>query len=232
MDSAPPAKPAPSAETKTDARTSARSGAKTGAKTETRIQTRNRAAILEAALTVFSEHGFRGATLDEIATASGLSKPNLLYYFPSKAAIYAALLDGLLDKWLAPLREIDAEGDPLTELRRYLGRKLDMSRAMPRESRLFANEVMGGAGVIGPTLGEDLRRLVDDKAAIIAGWASDGRIAPVDPHHLIFAMWAVTQHYADFDAQVTAVLGPRAETRFADAAATLERLLIDGLAPR
>jgi len=30
----------------------------------------------------------------------------------------------------------------------------------------------------------------------------------VDPHHLIFSVWALTQHYADFDTQVRTVLGP------------------------
>ncbi len=203
-----------------------------GTKPETRIQARNRAAILEAALTVFSEKGFRGATLDEIAAAAGLSKPNLLYYYRGKAAIHNALLTGLLDKWLAPLRQIDPAGEPLDELRTYLTRKLDMSREMPRESRLFANEVMNGAPVIGPILGDTLRALVDEKAAIIEGWIAQGRLSAVDPHHLIFALWAVTQHYADFDAQVTALLGDKAATRFPDAAQALERLLIDGLAPR
>ena len=55
---------------------------------KTRIQRKNREAILEAALDVFSSEGFRGATLDQIAGAAGLSKPNVLYYFPSKEAIY------------------------------------------------------------------------------------------------------------------------------------------------
>ncbi|MEM0935672.1 MAG: TetR family transcriptional regulator C-terminal domain-containing protein [Pseudomonadota bacterium] len=202
------------------------------ARAETRIQAKNRAAILEAALTAFSEKGFRGATVEEIAQSAGLSKPNLLYYFPSKAAIYEALLAGLLDTWLAPLRAMDPAGDPLDELRIYLLRKLDMSREMPRQSRLFANEVMAGAPVIGATLSTDLRALVDEKAGVIAAWAAEGRIAPVDAHHLLFSIWAVTQHYADFDAQVTAVLGPRAARRFDEAAATLEALFLNGLTPR
>ena len=49
----------------------------------TRIQEKNRRAILDAALDVFSRHGFRGSTLDQIATAANLSKPNVLYYFAS-----------------------------------------------------------------------------------------------------------------------------------------------------
>ena len=189
----------------------------------TRIQARNRAAILEAALTVFSATGYRGATVDEIAREAGLSKPNLLYYFPTKAAIYEALLATLLDTWLEPLRALDPGGPPQEELITYVRRKLQMSREMPRESRLFAGEVLAGAPVIGATLGTDLRALVDEKAAIIAGWAEAGRIAPVDPHHLIFSIWALTQHYADFDVQVRAVLGPERDP-FAEADAFLEQL--------
>lgn len=174
----------------------------------TRIQKRNIDAILEAALEVFSAQGFRGATLDQIATAAGLSKPNLLYYFPSKEAIHIELLSSLLDVWLAPLREMRATGEPRAEIMAYMRRKLEMSRAMPRESRLFANEILQGAPRMGGTLAADLKALVDDKAAIIRGWAEAGRIAPVDPHHLIFSIWALTQHYADFEVQVRAVLGP------------------------
>ncbi|MFK7753315.1 MAG: TetR family transcriptional regulator, partial [Sedimentitalea sp.] len=93
---------------------------------QTRIQTKNRAAILDAALEVFSTHGYGGATVDQIASASGLSKPNLLYYFPTKESIYTALLAGLLDTWLDPMRAIDPEGDPLEELLAYTQRKLQM----------------------------------------------------------------------------------------------------------
>jgi len=176
--------------------------------TETRIQSRNRQAIREAALQVFSDAGYRGATLDRIAAAAGLSKPNLLYYVPSKAAIYDALLSDLLDLWLAPLGALDPEGDPLEEILGYTRRKLALSRDHPRESRLFAGEVLRGAPRIAPELEGRLRRMVDEAAAVIDGWAAAGRIAPVDPRHLIFSIWALTQHYADFDAQVRAVLGP------------------------
>lgn len=174
----------------------------------TRIQRRNIGTILEAALEVFSAQGFRGATLDQIAQAAGLSKPNLLYYFPSKEAIHVELLSGLLDDWLAPLRVMDPAGEPKAEIMAYMHRKLEMSREMPRESRLFANEILQGAPRMSALLGSELKELVDEKAAVIRAWSEAGRIAPVDPHHLIFSIWALTQHYADFDVQVRAVLGP------------------------
>ncbi|MEQ5871322.1 TetR family transcriptional regulator C-terminal domain-containing protein [Sagittula sp. NFXS13] len=176
-------------------------------RTGTRIQKEKRAAILEAGLTVFAEAGFRGATLDRIAGEAGLSKPNLLYYYPSKEAIYDALLRDLLANWLNPLKCLDPEGEPVTELLAYVRRKLEMSRDFPRESRLFANEILSGAPEILPVLEGELRELVEKTALVIDGWVADGRLAPVDPRHLLFSIWAQTQHYADFDVQVRAVLG-------------------------
>ncbi|AHM05649.1 Transcriptional regulator RutR of pyrimidine catabolism (TetR family) [Roseibacterium elongatum DSM 19469] len=174
----------------------------------TRIQKKNRHAILDAALEVFSRHGFRGATLDQIAGEAGLSKPNLLYYFSSKEAIFVTLLSGLMETWLDPLRALDPDGEPAEELLAYVRRKLQLSRDFPRESRLFANEIVQGAPRMEHLLATDLKSLVDDKAAVIQGWIAEGKIADIDPHHLIFSVWALTQHYADFDVQVRAVLGP------------------------
>ena len=179
----------------------------TNRKGATRIQRRNREAILDAALGVFSAQGFRGATLDQIAEHAGLSKPNMLYYFASKEAIHEALLAGLLDTWLDPLRALDPKGEPVAEIMAYVHRKLEMSRLYPRESRLFANEMLQGAPRIMDALIGDLKALVDEKAAVLQDWARQGHIADLPPHHLIFSIWALTQHYADFDVQVRAVLG-------------------------
>ncbi|WP_323036539.1 TetR family transcriptional regulator C-terminal domain-containing protein [Pararhodobacter sp.] len=173
----------------------------------TRIQRRNRERILEAALEVFSANGFRGSTLDQIAEVSGLSKPNLLYYFDSKDAMHRALMDHLLDIWLAPLRAIAPKGDPHDEIMGYMRRKLQMSRDYPRESRLFANEVLQGAPRLTDAIAGALKALVEDRVAVIRAWIDDGRLAAVDPYHLIFSIWALTQHYADFDAQIRLIRG-------------------------
>ena len=203
-------------------------------KRRTKIQTRKREIILEAALEVFSQHGFRGATIDQIAEAAGMSKPNLLYYFRSKEEIHVTLMQRLLETWLAPLKELDDVGDPMAELCAYIRRKLEMARDYPRESRLFANEILQGAPRIMPMLEGELKALVDEKAAVIRGWMAAGRIVRTDPYHLLFSIWATTQHYADFDVQVRAVLGPRrsGEGRFDDAARFLEQLYREGLKPK
>ena len=198
----------------------------------TRIQTENRRLILTAALEVFSREGFRGATVDEIASAAGMSKPNLLYYFPKKDDIYRDLLEGLLDNWLDPLRNLDPGGDPAREIAAYIERKIELARDFPMESRLFANEMIRGAPILMDVLEGDLKPLVEEKARVLRGWMDRGRLARVDPKHLIFAIWATTQHYADFDPQVRAVLGSDGDGRFHDAATALKRIFLEGLVPR
>lgn len=208
--------------------------AETRRRPRTRIQREKQDVILEAALEVFSTHGFRGSTIDQIAEEAGMSKPNLLYYFARKEEIHARLIAALMDMWLAPLREMDGAGDPIPEIRSYIRRKLEMARDFPRQSRLFANEMLQGAPRTIDFLEGELRSLVDEKAKVILGWMDEGKLTRADPYHLIFSIWATTQHYADFDVQVRAVLGRdrNGEGRFEDAARYLEQLFMFGLAPR
>lgn len=172
-----------------------------------RIQERNRNLILDAALQEFSKFGFSGATVERIAAEAGMSKSNLLYYFSSKEMIYTAALAHILDVWLAPLKTLDPAGDPARELSGYIRQKIEISATFPEASRLFANEVMQGAPQILPILETDLKRLVAEKVKVIDNWIAAGKMKPVDPVHLIFSIWATTQHYADFSVQVRALTG-------------------------
>lgn len=202
-------------------------------KKRTRIQQINETRILDAALEIFAAQGFRGATLDEIASAAKMSKPNLLYYFRRKQDIYRAVLQHTLDDWLDPLRQLDADGDPIEQISAYIRLKLEMSRRMPKASRLFANEMLHGAPMIGDVLASSLKALVDEKAGVIRTWIDDGRLAPVDAHHLIFMIWAATQTYADFEAQIEAILGSSARTdaHWQTATETVLNVFLKGIRP-
>jgi TetR/AcrR family transcriptional regulator len=199
-----------------------------------RIQEANRKVILDAALEVFSAYGLRGTTLDQIATKAGMSKPNLLYYFRRKQDIYVQVLENTLQGWLDPFNAIDPDGDPVEELRRYISLKMAMSATQPEGSRLFANEILHGAPAIKSFLETTLRKLVNEKAKVIRGWVDEGKLAPVDPYHLIFMIWAMTQHYADFDVQIKAILGNQAgKPGFPEQAAqAVLSIILNGIRPR
>ena len=77
-----------------------------------------------------------------------------------------------------------------------------------------------------------INKEVDEKVQIISGWIDDGKIAPVDPYHLIFSIWSMTQHYADFDIQIKEILDhKKADSRFEDAEAYLTTVLTKTLQP-
>ena len=47
-------------------------------------------------------------------------------------------------------------------------------------------EMLAGAPLLMDELTGDLKALIDEKSALIAGWVKRGKLAPIDPQHLIF----------------------------------------------
>jgi TetR/AcrR family transcriptional regulator len=180
---------------------------RTGAR---RVSGRDRveAGILEAAVKVFAECGYEGTAVATIAEAAGLSKQNLMYYFPTKQALYQRVLDGVLDEWLARMESLaNPDGDPGEVLRAYVQAKLRFSREQPAASRVYAMEVIGGAKLYGEQMRKRVVPLLRRDIEVFERWILQGKIAPIDATHLLFAIWAMTQSYADFSAQMALVLG-------------------------
>ncbi len=205
---------------------------KTGKRT--RAVNEKRGIILAAARETFSLYGIHGTRVEQVAERAGVSKTNLLYYFASKEALYLAVLQEILDVWLAPLKAFREDLAPLVAIREYIRSKLEVSRDNPQASRLFCLEMLQGAPVLNAELSGALKALVEEKSAIIAGWVASGKLAPVDPHHLIFMIWASTQHYADFALQVEAVTGKtlQDEAFFNSTVENVQRMIIEGIRPR
>lgn len=180
-----------------------------------RIWERNEATILSGAERVFARAGFEGATMAQIAEEAGVPKPNLHYYFGNKLDLYRAVLNRVLHDWLDPTDVIVAEAEPRMALETYVRKKMALAFTRPDASRVFANELLHGAPVIGELLRGELRETVCEKASVIDGWIEAGKMAAVDSTHLFFTLWAATQTYADFDVQIRAVMG--ADTQKASA---------------
>jgi TetR/AcrR family transcriptional regulator len=194
-----------------------------------------RSAILSAALGLFSRYGLHGTTVDQVAARADVSKSNLLYYFANKEELYVSVLRELLEVWLEPLRSFTVEQDPREAIAAYIRRKLVISRDRPDASRLFCLEMIQGAPLLRDELARELRDLVSAKSEVIRAWVAAGRLAPVEPHHLVFALWALTQHYADFAVQVQAITGQTLDNPafFEQAVDNVQRLVLEGIvAPR
>jgi TetR/AcrR family transcriptional regulator len=193
-----------------------------------------RTAVLHAALGLFSRYGLHGTSVDQVAARAGVSKSNLLYYFANKEELYVCVLRDLLEVWLAPLREFSAEQDPQQVIGDYIRRKLAVSRDSPDASRLFCLEMIQGAPLLRDELDRELRELVEHKSAVIRTWVAAGKLAPVEPRHLLFMLWATTQHYADFAVQVQALTGETLANQafFEQTVANVQAIVLRGVVPR
>ncbi len=193
-----------------------------------------RSAIVNAALSLFSQFGLHGTRVEQVAALADVSKTNLLYYFPSKEQLYLAVLQEILAVWLAPLRALQADQQPLEAINHYIRLKLEVSRDHPEASRLFCLEILQGAPVLQQELEGGLRDLVNEKAELIRLWISRGQLAETDPCQLIFMLWSVTQHYADFAIQVQAITGKtlQDEEFFNQTLNNIQRVITEGLRPR
>lgn len=197
------------------------------------VREETQAVILRAAEQVFAEFGFKGATTGRIAELAGVPKANLHYYFKTKENLYHHVLEDIVGTWFAAASEFDSIDDPEEAISHYVRLKLRLSRERPLGSKVFANEIIHGAPNLIAYLRTTLKHWTDAKAAVIEQWIAQGRIRPVDPHHLLFMIWATTQTYADFGVQVSAVLGKEQldDADFEAAAETLTRVILRGLMP-
>ncbi len=182
--------------------------------------------ILAVAKRLFAQRGYGGVSLDHIAKAVGASKQNLLYYFPSKEALYRRVLHGVLDVWLSYMDALSQRpNDPEQALREYIAGKLRFSREHPDDSRVYANEVISGAPIFATEIAERVIPALQADVAIFNRWAERGLCRQVDGRHLMVLLWASTQVYADWSSQISLVLGKK-ELGEADFAAA-EGLIVE-----
>ena len=166
------------------------------------IREANEALIVAAAEKVFAMHGYQGTATGQIAAEAGLPKANLHYYFKTKANLYREVLKNILDDWMKAASTFDTCHEPREALRAYVTAKMEFSRQRPFGSRVWAREIMSGAPVLEDFLGTNLKTWLNERVRIIRRWVDEGKIEPVDPHALLYMIWATTQHYADFDRQI------------------------------
>lgn len=184
------------------------------------------ARIVQHAIEVFAEAGYAGTALATVAERAGLSKQNLLYYFPTKKILYQRVLDDVLDQWLDRMNILtEPDQAPADLLRSYIRAKLRFSKEQPQASRVYAMEVIGGAQFYADSMREKILPMLQKDIAVFETWIAEGKIAALNPTHLLFAIWAMTQSYADFGTQMSLVLGhtPLSDHDFEEA----EKFIVD-----
>ena len=195
------------------------------------IRQQNETLILQAAEKVFAEAGFGGATMQLIADMAGLPKANLHYYFPTKEALYREVVQNIFNIWLHAADSFDKAPGPVEGIGAYIDAKMEISRRHPDGSKVWASEVMHGAPVIQDYLETTLRDWTAGRVALIQRWIDEGKMAAVNPEHLLYMLWATTQHYADFGHQIETLNGgrPLSDRQWAEAKDSVKRMILRGI---
>jgi TetR/AcrR family transcriptional regulator len=197
----------------------------------TDIRRENERTILDAAEKVFAEAGFGGATMQLIADMAGLPKANLHYYFATKEDLYRKVVQQIFEIWLDAAMIFDDAPGPVEGIGGYIDAKMDISRTHPHGSKVWASEVMHGAPVIQDYLETTLRDWTEGRIKAIQRWIDEGKMAPVNPRHLLYMLWATTQHYADFGHQIQTLNGGRAlsDRQWNEAKASVKDMVLRGI---
>ena len=197
----------------------------------TDIRRENERAILEAAEKVFAEAGFGGATMQLIADMAGLPKANLHYYFATKEDLYRKVVQQIFEVWLDAASSFDNAPGPVEGIGAYIDAKMDISRTHPHGSKVWASEVMHGAPVIQDYLETTLRDWTNGRIAVVQRWIDEGKMKPINPRHLLYLLWATTQHYADFGHQIQTLNDgrPLSEAQWKEAKASVKDMVLRGI---
>ncbi len=187
--------------------------------------------IMVAAEKVFAEAGFGGATMQLIADVAGLPKANLHYYFPTKEALYRRVVQDIFQVWLKAADIFDQASGPVEGIGAYIDAKMEISRRHPAGSKVWASEVMHGAPVIQDYLETTLEQWTNGRITVIQSWIDRGLMAPIDPRHLLYMVWATTQHYADFGHQIETLNNsePLTDAQWQAATDSVKTIILNGI---
>jgi TetR/AcrR family transcriptional regulator len=179
-------------------------------------------ALLQSAEAVFALKGLSGSTTAQIAQHAGVPKATLHYHFRTKEMLYLQVLQSVFTEWYQAAASFDQEDDPARALAGYVRVKMELSRRRPKGSKVWAQEIISGAPHLRTLLQGEVKPWMDGRVARIRQWMDEGRIVTLQPEILLFMIWSVTQHYADFESQIRLLTGQSRLGRDWFAAATEE----------
>jgi TetR/AcrR family transcriptional regulator of autoinduction and epiphytic fitness len=168
--------------------------------TPLRLTDRKRAAVIGAAIEEFLAAGFDATSMDRIAARAGVSKRTVYNHFPSKEALFAAILRQLWDSSDAGEAPAYSSAHPLrAQLLQLLLKKLSL---LNDEAFLSLARVAIAAGIHSPERARDMVERMGEREEDLTVWiraaAADGRLKTSDPvfasHQLqglvkAFAFW-------------------------------------------
>jgi TetR/AcrR family transcriptional regulator, regulator of autoinduction and epiphytic fitness len=151
--------------------------------THQRLTDRKRLAIIGAATEEFLAAGFDATSMDRIAARASVSKRTVYNHFPSKEALFAAILRQLWEASHTGEAPVYSAGEPLrAQLLELLSRKLNL---MNDDAFLSLARVAIAAGIHSPERARDMVARMGEREEDLTVWiraaAADGRLKTPDP---------------------------------------------------
>jgi TetR/AcrR family transcriptional regulator len=158
--------------------------------------TRTRAAILAAAERIFAEVGLDGARTDEIAAAARVNKALLYYYFRSKDELFRAVLEEHLHEARCRALEIlTSQSSVRSKITGYMQLHFDRIATRPYYPRLVHRLMTGGGELIEGLFREYSAPLYRKLVEVIEEGIRTRELRPVDPHHTVYSLVALSVFY-------------------------------------
>ena len=167
--------------------------------------------ILKAAATIFSEVGFAGARVDEIAKCAGVNKATLYYHIGDKQALYARVIHTLFGDAADRFeRNVDKVQSPVDKLRRYIQTVADTLDRHPELSSIMLREQAAGGRNFPDTVAQNLARILAVIAGILREGAEKGvfiETVPFVVHLMIIGTTVFVKRSAPIRARFTSQAG-------------------------
>ena len=171
-----------------------------------------RDAILVVATKAFAASGFDGVRLHEIARAARMNQATLVYYFPSKRALYEACLIDAAAQLMDAFAEGTRASDGRSAAETIVGALLDRFARKPELGRLIRQATLRGGAEFERSFVRPLRPWFERGVVALERAMDEGLIARQDAEELVLILYGAILIYLSEDPLVTGLTGkdPRA----------------------
>jgi TetR/AcrR family transcriptional regulator len=192
--------------------------------------------ILAVAETQFGAKGYSGAHLQSIAKAVGVQKTALYYYFPSKRALYSAVLEQMLETFDEIIGRAVSGSEPSAEtMERLLDDLNDVLATHPNFSRILIRIFVDRIDIDASSIEPIVERIINPLLHFYVAGVAKGAFRKLSSRHVLLSvLGAAVFHYAAAESSrdilgIEDVYAPdNVEWRRRE----LRRLLIGGILPR
>ena len=160
--------------------------------THRRNAEKTRKRILERAETLFADKGLEATRLDAIAQAAGIRRSSVIYYFPTKKAIYEAVLQDLFAPLVERITRSMASSSGEDRITQFTSEWIDFVAERPTAVRIILREIADQGGEQQQFMKVQALPILKMLQYLIEDGQSRGDYAPIDPIHFVTAVCGAT----------------------------------------